>query len=88
MLLPALFDFGLDVERGADEFLADAPLEFLSGGLSQLSVICVSTAGVAAQPRRREIASGRFRLRADAHSSSKASAADRRSRGANFLRAE
>jgi len=46
----ALFDFGLDVGAELIEFLADAPLEFLSGRLEPIIGDLREHAGFAAEP--------------------------------------
>jgi hypothetical protein len=60
----ALFDFGLDVGAELIEFLADAPLEFLSGGLEPIIGDLREHAGFAAQPGIAKLLPGRFVARA------------------------
>src|SRR5882762_10686165 len=62
----ALFDFGLDVGAELIEFLADAPLEFLSGGLEPIISDLRQHAGFAAQPGVAKLLPRRFVARARA----------------------
>src|SRR5258707_7079583 len=62
----ALFDFGLDVGAQLIEFLADAPLEFLSGGFEPIISDFRQHAGFAGQPGVAKILPRRIVARARA----------------------